>query len=89
MISISFYRGVNFLAHLVVIKGTEYCDGKSRHYVDIPITDVLQIMGQAGRPQYDDHGVFYVFVHDIKIFYKYNIFFNRYKQPFLSQLVPI
>jgi len=73
----------------VVIIGTEYCDGKSRRYVDIPITDVLQIMGRAGRLQYDDHGVAYVFVHDIKVFYKYNIFFNRYKQPFLSQLVPI
>ena len=31
--------GVNFPAHLVVIKGTEYYDGKSRRYVDMPITD--------------------------------------------------
>ena len=49
--------GVNFPAHLVVIKGTEYYDGKQKRYVDMPITDVLQMMGRAGRPQFDDHGV--------------------------------
>lgn len=30
--------GVNFPAHLVVIKGTEYYDGKTKRYVDFPIT---------------------------------------------------
>jgi len=30
--------GVNFPAHLVVIKGTEYFDGKTHRYVDMPIT---------------------------------------------------
>ena len=37
----------------------------------MPITDVLQMMGRAGRPQFDDHGVACVFVHDVKKhFYK-------------------
>ena len=58
--------GVNFPAHLVVIKGTEYYDGKTHRYVDYPITDVLQMMGRAGRPQYDDRGVAVILVHDIK-----------------------
>uniref|UniRef100_A0A3Q3RSP6 Activating signal cointegrator 1 complex subunit 3 n=1 Tax=Mastacembelus armatus TaxID=205130 RepID=A0A3Q3RSP6_9TELE len=63
--------GVNFPAHLVVVKGTEYYDGKSRRYVDYPITDVLQMMGRAGRPQFDDQGKAVIFVHDIKKdFYK-------------------
>uniref|UniRef100_A0A2Z5TZE8 U5 small nuclear ribonucleoprotein 200 kDa helicase n=1 Tax=Reticulitermes speratus TaxID=60591 RepID=A0A2Z5TZE8_9NEOP len=63
--------GVNFPAHLVVIKGTEYYDGKTHRYVDMPITDVLQMMGRAGRPQFDDHGVAVVLVHDVKKnFYK-------------------
>ena len=48
--------GVNFPAHLVVVKGTEYYDGRKKRYVDFPITDVLQMMGRAGRPQYDDQG---------------------------------
>ncbi len=63
--------GVNFPAHLVIVKGTEYFDGKQKRYVDMPITDVLQMMGRAGRPQFDDHGVACVFVHDVKKhFYK-------------------
>lgn len=63
--------GVNFPAHLVVIKGTEYYDGKTHRYVDMPITDVLQMMGRAGRPQFDDNGVAVVLVHDQKKnFYK-------------------
>lgn len=63
--------GVNFPAHLVVIKGTEYYDGKSHRYVDMPITDVLQMMGRAGRPQFDNEGVAVVLVHDQKKnFYK-------------------
>lgn len=63
--------GVNLPAHLVVIKGTEYFDGKQKRYVDMPITDVLQMMGRAGRPQFGNEGVAVVLVHDIKKnFYK-------------------
>eukprot|EP00794_Sanderia_malayensis_P000549 gene549-1206_t len=63
--------GVNFPAHLVVVKGTEYFDGKACRYVDFPITDVLQMIGRAGRPQFDDQGVAVIFVHDEKKhFYK-------------------
>ena len=55
----------------MVVKGTEYYDGKMSRYVDYPITDVLQMMGRAGRPQYDDRGVAVILVHDIKEhFYK-------------------
>lgn len=54
--------GVNFPAHLVVIKGTEYYDGKTKRYVDMPITDVLQMMGRAGRPQFDTEGYAVVLV---------------------------
>ena len=37
----------------------------------MPITDVLQMIGRAGRPQYDDQGVAMVLVHDVKKgFYK-------------------
>lgn len=63
--------GVNLPAHLVIIKGTEYYDGKIKRYVDFPITDVLQMMGRAGRPQYDQHGKAVILVHDPKkSFYK-------------------
>jgi activating signal cointegrator complex subunit 3 len=63
--------GVNLPAHLVVIKGTEFYDGKSKRYVDFPITDVLQMMGRAGRPQFDQHGKAVILVHEPKkSFYK-------------------
>ncbi|CAH1400990.1 unnamed protein product [Nezara viridula] len=58
--------GVNLPAHLVIVKGTEYYDGKTKRYVDMPITDVLQMMGRAGRPQYDNQGISVILVHDVK-----------------------
>ncbi|CAM9363686.1 unnamed protein product [Sphacelaria rigidula] len=58
--------GVNFPAHLVVVKGTEFFDGKSGRYVDFPITDLLQMIGRAGRPQFDDHAVACILVHEPK-----------------------
>lgn len=45
--------GVNFPAHLVIVKGTEYFDAPSKTYVDYPLTDVMQMIGRAGRPQFD------------------------------------
>ncbi|KAL2493038.1 U5 small nuclear ribonucleoprotein helicase [Abeliophyllum distichum] len=63
--------GVNLPAHLVIIKGTEYYDGKAKRYIDFPITDILQMMGRAGRPQYDQHGKTVILVHEPKkSFYK-------------------
>ncbi|XP_073143681.1 DExH-box ATP-dependent RNA helicase DExH14 [Henckelia pumila] len=63
--------GVNLPAHLVIIKGTEYFDAKAKRYVDFPITDILQMMGRAGRPQYDQHGKAVILVHEPKkSFYK-------------------
>jgi len=63
--------GVNLPAHLVVIKGTEYYDGKTKRYQDFPITDVLQMMGRAGRPQFDKSGCCVILVHEPKkTFYK-------------------
>lgn len=42
-----------------------------RRYQDFPITDVLQMMGRAGRPQYDKHGVAVIMVAEPKkSFYK-------------------
>lgn len=63
--------GVNLPAHLVVVKGTEFYDAKTRRYVDFPITDVLQMMGRAGRPQFDNQGKAVILVHEPKKdFYK-------------------
>ena len=63
--------GVNFPARLVVVKGTEFYDPKLKRYVDLPLTNLLQMIGRAGRPGHDDHGVACVMVsEEKKNFYK-------------------
>jgi hypothetical protein len=62
---------VNLPCHLVIVKGTEFFDTKQCRYVDMPVTDVLQMMGRAGRPQFDATGTACIFVHEPKkTFYK-------------------
>lgn len=47
--------GVNLPAHLVIVKGTTLHNrGKS---TDVPISEVAQMCGRAGRPGQDDHGI--------------------------------
>ncbi|ENN76138.1 hypothetical protein YQE_07311, partial [Dendroctonus ponderosae] len=58
--------GVNFPARLVIVKGTEYFDPVTKRYVDMPITDVIQMCGRAGRPQFDTSGFACVLVHECK-----------------------
>lgn len=70
--------GVNFPAHLVVVKGTEFYDAKVKRYVDFPITDVLQMIGRAGRPQFDTEAKAVVLVHEPKK----NFYLNFLHSPF-------
>lgn len=58
--------GVNLPAHLVIVKGTEYFDGKLSRYVDYPVTDILQMMGRAGRPQFDNEAVAVIMCEESK-----------------------
>ncbi len=64
--------GVNLPAHLVVVKGTQYFDAKIGGYKDMDLTDVLQMLGRAGRPQFDTSGIARIFTQDAKkAFYKH------------------
>jgi antiviral helicase SLH1 len=64
--------GVNLPAHLVVVKGTQYFDAKLEGYKDMDLTDVLQMLGRAGRPQFDTSGIARIFTQDAKkAFYKH------------------
>ncbi|CAD2216296.1 ATP-dependent DNA helicase HFM1/MER3 [Angomonas deanei] len=47
--------GVNLPAHLVIIKGTSFFKNGKRE--DIPLSDMAQMCGRAGRPGLDSHGV--------------------------------
>ncbi|KAK6737851.1 hypothetical protein RB195_020139 [Necator americanus] len=79
--------GINMPAHLVIVKGTEYYDGKTCKYIDFPVTDVLQMMGRAGRPQFDTSAVAVIYVQDIK-----KTFYKRFLYepfPVESSLLPV
>ena len=58
--------GVNLPAHLVVVKGTQYFDAKIEGYKDMDLTDVLQMLGRAGRPQFDTSGIARIFTQEAK-----------------------
>ncbi|KAI9818688.1 MAG: hypothetical protein M1832_004163 [Thelocarpon impressellum] len=64
--------GVNLPAHLVVVKGTQFFDAKLEGYKDMDLTDVLQMLGRAGRPQFDTSGIARIFTQESKkAFYKH------------------
>lgn len=50
-------HGVNLPAHLVVIKGTNAWRGGSKGYERTPKSEIIQMIGRAGRPGMDTHGV--------------------------------
>lgn len=64
--------GVNLPAHLVIIKGTQFFDAKIEAYRDMDLTDILQMMGRAGRPAFDTSGIAMVYTKEAKkVFYKH------------------
>lgn len=64
--------GVNLPAHLVIIKGTQFFDSKIEDYRDMDLTDILQMMGRAGRPAFDTSGIAIVYAKESKkVFYKH------------------
>ncbi|MCJ1252671.1 DEIH-box ATPase [Lignoscripta atroalba] len=48
--------GVNLPAHTVIIKGTQIYSPEKGSWVELSPQDVLQMLGRAGRPQYDSFG---------------------------------
>ena len=48
--------GVNLPAHTVVIKGTQIYSPEEGKWVELSPMDVMQMLGRAGRPQFDSFG---------------------------------
>jgi len=42
-------------SHMVIIMGVQFYEGKEHCYIDYPVMDVLQMMGQACRPLEDEN----------------------------------
>ncbi len=50
-------HGMNLPAHLVIIKGTNSWRGGSRGYERMSKSEIIQMIGRAGRPGFDTEGV--------------------------------
>ncbi|KAL7083867.1 hypothetical protein ACP275_14G188400 [Erythranthe tilingii] len=67
--------GVPLSAHLVVVMGTQYYDGRENAHSDYPVTDLLQMMGHASRPLIDNSGKCVILCHaPRKVYYKKFLF---------------
>lgn len=72
--------GVSLRAHLVVVMGTQYYDGRENAHTDYPVTDLLQMMGHASRPLVDNSGKCVIFCHAPR---------KEYYKKFLFEAFPV
>uniref|UniRef100_A0A671PW09 Activating signal cointegrator 1 complex subunit 3 n=1 Tax=Sinocyclocheilus anshuiensis TaxID=1608454 RepID=A0A671PW09_9TELE len=56
IISSTLAWGVNLPAHTVIIKGTQVYSPEKGRWTELGALDILQMLGRAGRPQYDSKG---------------------------------
>ena len=47
---------INVFAHTVIIQDTQWYNGRAHTYADYAVTDVLRMMGRAGRITLDEEG---------------------------------
>jgi pre-mRNA-splicing helicase BRR2 len=67
-------------AHLVVIMGTQFFEGREHRYIDYPISDILQMLGKAGRTGEDKIARGVLMVPAVK---------REYYKKFLHEALPI
>lgn len=80
VVSHSAIWGQRFPSYVVTIMGTQYYDGREHRYVDYPVTDILQIMGNASRPELDQSGKCFILCHGPK---------KEYYKKFLYEPIPV
>ncbi|PHT35926.1 hypothetical protein CQW23_23626 [Capsicum baccatum] len=72
--------GVGLSAHLVVVMGTQYHDGRENVHSDYPVSNLLQMMGHAGRPLVDRSGKCFILCHKPR---------KDYYKKFLCEAFPV
>ncbi|TIA42143.1 Sec63-domain-containing protein [Aureobasidium pullulans] len=77
--------GVNLPAHTVIIKGTQIYSPEKGSWVELSPQDVLQMLGRAGRPQYDTYGEGIIITTQQEI--QYYLSLLNQQLPIESQLV--
>ena len=56
--------GVNLPVYLVIIKGTVQWRGGGKGYEEISHAMLQQMIGRAGRPQFNEHGMAIILTSD-------------------------
>eukprot|EP00934_Nitzschia_sp_Nitz4_P003078 Nitzschia sp. Nitz4//scaffold4_size323378//60170//66898//NITZ4_000629-RA/size323378-snap-gene-0.405-mRNA-1//1//CDS//3329553306//3068//frame0 len=77
--------GVNLPAHAVVIKGTQIYDPAKGRWAELSPLDVLQMLGRAGRPQYDSEGEGIILTQHSEL--QYYLSLTNLQLPVESQLI--
>lgn len=67
-------------AHLVIVMGTQYFEGREHRYVDYPLSEVLQMFGKALRPSKDGRGRGVLMLPQVK---------RDYYKKFLNEALPV
>lgn len=77
--------GVNLPAHTVIIKGTQIYSPEKGTWTELSPLDIVQMMGRAGRPQYDSEGEGIILTKSTELQY-YSSLMNQ-QLPVESQLI--
>ncbi|KAI1727001.1 sec63 brl domain-containing protein [Ditylenchus destructor] len=77
--------GVNLPAHTVIIKGTQIYNPEKGCWTELGALDVMQMMGRAGRPQYDKIGKGILITHNSEL--QYYLSLMNQQLPIESQMV--
>lgn len=57
-------HGINLPAHLVIIKGTNAWRGSAKGYEKLKRSEIIQMLGRAGRPGLDTSGIAIIMTND-------------------------
>lgn len=77
--------GVNLPAHTVIIKGTQIYNPEKGKWTELSPQDILQMMGRAGRPQYDKTGEGIIITSHQEL--QYYLSLNNMQLPIESQFM--
>jgi len=77
--------GVNLPAHTVIIKGTQVYNPEKGAWDELSPMDMMQMVGRAGRPQYDKSGHGIVLTQHSEL--QYYLSLNNQQLPVESQLL--
>lgn len=77
--------GVNLPAHTVIIKGTQIYNPEKGRWVELSSQDMLQMLGRAGRPQFDTTGEGIIITNHSEL--QYYLSLLNQQLPIESQLV--